>query len=194
MRIEPGSVPVGGRVLPMHVDELMGARVLLINSAYEIEQDDGERGVLVPELDDLRVAVAVARALVPAKLTGREIRFMRKAIPKKAADMARFLDVTSETMSRWENDRECINLNAERIFRLKVLTDLRERAPGVEVDLYAAVDLRPSPVRVATGPVTLTFARVNRVIEGRRETMWLYQGIAEEQDGEVLQGPIVLTA
>ena len=194
MRNDTGHAPIGGRVLATHVDELMGVRLMLVDSAFQVEQE-GTKGVLVPDLDDLRAAVAVARALVQDKLAGKEIRFLRKALHMKAAELARFLDVTAETMSRWENDREVININAERVFRFRVLTDLREKAPGVEVDLRMAVELKPSPFRASTMPTTLIFERVTRVVEGRREKMWLYQGVLDEKDAEFArENPVALRA
>jgi DNA-binding transcriptional regulator YiaG len=111
MKNDVERAPTGGRILPAYVDRLMGVRALLIESAFEVEHD-GTKGIVVPDVNGLQIAAAVARAIVPAKLTGKEIRFLRKAIGMRAADLARFLDVTAETMSRWENDREVINTNA----------------------------------------------------------------------------------
>jgi DNA-binding transcriptional regulator YiaG len=159
----------------------MGVRVLLINSALEVEHD-GAAAVIVPDLQGLEAAVAVARATVPDKLSGKEIRFLRKTICMKAAELARFLDVTAETISRWENSKEVISTNAERVFRLKVLTDLREKAVGVEAKLNAVVEMKFSPFRTSMSPTTLTFERVGAVVEGRREKIWLYQGVTDEQE------------
>jgi hypothetical protein len=63
-----------------------------------------------------------------------------------------------------------------------VLTELRGRAVGVEVKLDAVVEMKFSPFRTSVSPTTLTFERVGAVVEGMREKIWLYQGIADEQE------------
>ena len=193
MKNDVGRAPEEGRVLPTYLDRLMGVRVMLINSAFEVEHG-GAAGVIVPDLPGLEVAVAVARATVPDKLSGKEIRFLRKAIGMKAAELARFLDVTPETISRWENGKEVISTNAERVFRLKVLTDLREKATWIEVNLNAVVEMKFSPFRTSVLPTTLTFERVGTVVEGRRVKIWLYQGVTDEQGDCRDEAPLAKTA
>lgn len=184
MKNDVGRAPEEGRVIPTYTDKLMRVRVLLIHSALEAGHN-GAAGVIVPDLQGLEAAVAVARATVPDKLSGQEIRFLRKTVGMKAAELARFLDVTAETISRWENGKKVISTNAERVFRLKILTDLREKAMGVEAKLNAVVDMKFSPFRASTSPTTLTFERVSAVVEGRREKIWLYQGVADEEEGDL---------
>ena len=181
MKTSAENAPIGGRILPKYLDKLMGVRVLLINSAFEANHE-GARSIAVSDIDGLEVAIAVARATVPHKLTGKEIRFLRKALGMKATDLAHFLDVTPETVSRWENDRERITTNAERVFRIKIITDLREKAMGVEAKLNTVVDMKFSPFRPSMVPTTLIFERVGAVVEGRREKIWLYQGISDEDE------------
>lgn len=179
MKNDVGFAPEEGRVLPTYLDKLLGVRVLLIHSALEVEHD-GMAAVIVPDLQGLEAAVAVARATVSDKLSGKEIRFLRKAIGMKEGELARFLDVAAETISRWENGREIISTNAERVFRIKVLTDLREKAVGVEAKLNTVVEMKFSPFRASVSPTTLIFERVGAVVAGRREKIWLYQGVADE--------------
>lgn len=52
--------------------------------------------------------MAAARAMLPHRLSGREIRFLRKPIGEKAVSLAKHLDVAPETLSRWENGHEAV--------------------------------------------------------------------------------------
>lgn len=58
---------------------------------------------------DLEVATVLAmRGLV----NGESLRFMRKALGLRAFELAALLDVTAETMSRWEHDQRGVDLSA----------------------------------------------------------------------------------
>jgi hypothetical protein len=171
----------GGRVLPRFIDKLMGVRVMLINSVMEVSQD-GETAPIVPDIEGLEAAIAVARSMVPDKLSGKEIRFLRKTLGQKGAELARFLDVRAETLSRWENGKEVITTNAERVLRFRVVADLKQKAPGVEVDVAAVMSIKPSPFRMSTLPTTLVFEHVSAFVKGTRQKVWLYQGISDEKE------------
>jgi DNA-binding transcriptional regulator YiaG len=62
----------------------------------------GEAIVALDELDRFTLAVAVALAQSGAH-SGDAIRFMRKAIGLSATALAELLDVSMETISRWEH-------------------------------------------------------------------------------------------
>ena len=179
------SASAGGRVLPRFLDTLMGIRVLLINSAFEAEQD-GEKVPVVPDIQGLEAAIAVARVTVPEKLSGKEIRFLRKAICKKASELARFLDVTPETFSRWENDREVMSTNAERVFRLRILNSLRGSAPGVKAKVDTVLEMKISPFRATIHPTTLVFEHLRGLVEGEVGDVWVYQGTSNEDSEAVI--------
>lgn len=174
-----GASGEGGRVLPRFLDTLMGIRILLINSAFEAVQD-GEAAPVVPDINGLEAAAAVARATIPAKLSGKEIRAMRKALGLRAAALAEFLDVTPETLSRWENGKEAVSNNAERILRLRVVHGLRTKAPGVKAASDTILDLKISPFRTSMEPTTLQFERVEVVENGDFKKVWRYLGTVEQ--------------
>ena len=162
----------------------MGIRVLLINSAFEATQD-GETAPIVPDIGGLEAAAAVARATVHAKLSGKEIRVLRKALGLTAAALAEFLDVTPETLSRWENSKETISNNAERILRLRIVQGLGKKSPGVKAATDDILDLKISPFRGSIDPITLKFDRVH-ILDGELKTVWRYLGVAETIDAHSL--------
>lgn len=162
--------------IPRHKDTLMGLPIVLLNAAYEVSHGD-ETGVVVPDVQALEAALAVARVTLPTKLTGSEIRFLRKAIGIKAVNLAKFLDVTAETFSRWENGNgAAISTNAERVLRLRVLHSLREKAPAVPAKDDKILDMDFIAARTSLDPVTIIFERPIVLREGRLEAVWYFVG------------------
>ena len=155
-------------------DDAMGIPAILVNSVRRIEHG-GESGVVVPDIPGLEAAMAVARVILPHKLNGREIRFLRRSLGLKAVTLASFLDVTPETLSRWENGPEAISTNAERVLRLRVLHTLKGRAPGVKASAGEILELKFLAVRLAH-PVALIFKRVPVMKDDSINDMWIYCG------------------
>lgn len=167
------------RRIERYEDTSMGLPVVLIDSAIE-SSFDGERCVGVPDVKGLEAAIAVARVTIPDKLNAQEIKFLRKALGLKAIELASFLDVVPETLSRWENGRETISTNPERIFRMRVLRALKGKAPGVCARVDDLLDMKLSPIRSSLGPILLIFRRMV-VVFGEEECRqaWVYEGVEE---------------
>lgn len=166
------------RKIERYADESMGLPVVLIDSAIASSLDD-EEGVIIPDIKGLEAAIAVARVTIPDKLRGEEIRFMRKAIGLKAVELASFLDVVPETLSRWENGREVITANPERIFRLRVLRALKDKARGVPAKVDDILDMEFVAVRASPQPITLVFERMVTFVDDLRQWVWAFQGVKE---------------
>jgi len=83
----------------------------------------GDVEVAIPRIAQLHRAIAFVLAGQRAKLTGAEVRFLRKYLGRSGADFAAMIGVTPETVSRWENDREPMGATAERLLRLMVVRD-----------------------------------------------------------------------
>jgi putative zinc finger/helix-turn-helix YgiT family protein len=86
--------------------EVVDGRKLKAELAAEVCAKCGEAIVAIDELDRFAVAVAVALARAGAR-SGDAIRAMRKGIGLSATALADLLDVSMETISRWEHgDRD----------------------------------------------------------------------------------------
>jgi putative zinc finger/helix-turn-helix YgiT family protein len=85
--------------------------------------DCGTSEVAIPRLARLHRTLALAVAKSTARLTGVEIRFLRKHIGWSGRDFARHFGVTPETVSRWENEREPMGAAAERLLRVLAVRD-----------------------------------------------------------------------
>jgi putative zinc finger/helix-turn-helix YgiT family protein len=93
-----------------HVEEVDGRR-FEAELAARICRKCGEAIVAIDELDRFAVAVAVALAQAGAG-SGEAIRTMRKAIGLSATALAELLDVSLETVSRWEHGARVAPLSA----------------------------------------------------------------------------------
>lgn len=85
----------------------------------------GEEEVVIPKIEALDRAIARAIVTSPARLTGPEIRFLRKFLGWSGADFARNFSVDKATVSKWENDVEGREMSTtlDRFLRTCVVTE-----------------------------------------------------------------------
>jgi len=177
MRNAPNNMRETKRVRPEFVDEQMGLPVILVDSAYDADSGEAS-GIVIPEIENLEAAMAVARVSDVFKLNGQEIRFLRRAMGIKATDLAKFLDVTPETVSRWETSKEPISTNAERVLRMRVYNTLKCKAPGVKCDLNTILEMKYKVARLAGA--TMVFRHLLAFKEGGpAQFVWYYEGMRE---------------
>lgn len=84
-----------------------------------------------------------------ARLTGAEIRFLRKHLGWSAEAFAGVIGVRPETVSRWENEKEPMGATSERLLRLMALR-LKpvESYPNERLADVAKEDARPVALRL----------------------------------------------
>jgi len=111
----------------------------------------GETSYVIPKIEKLHRVLALMVIEKQGKLTGDEIRFLRKYLGWSGADFAWNSGVTPETTSRWENGHQDMGPAAERLLRLCVL----HMKP---VDVYPFKELettdekpKPVPLKVVQG-------------------------------------------
>jgi DNA-binding transcriptional regulator YiaG len=92
---------------------------------------------------DLHRVIAFAIAGQKAKLSGPEIRFLRKYLGYSGAHFARTIGVDPATVSRWENEKEPMGATAERLLRLMIVT--RQPLEEYPLDLLADVAQEDAP-------------------------------------------------
>lgn len=83
--------------------------------------DCGEELVSIPKLEELHRVLAFSIATQKTRLTGPEVRFLRKYLGWSGKDFAATMGVAPETVSRWENEKERIGLVSDRLLRTMVL-------------------------------------------------------------------------
>lgn len=165
------------RKVDRYEDELMGIPVIIENAVVEYTDADGEKSYAIPDEPQLIASMAVARALMPKKLTGKEIRFMRKAMGLTQKEFADKMEIDPATASRWESDGQALGGFAEKVLRYLVCTTLTERAPGVVFDPKMIADLKIIVARNAAAAEKeepLTFVRTPTRIPPKnlRQEVW----------------------
>lgn len=156
-------------VLPTYETDQFGIKLILLNTA--IEEKCGkcnEVTISFPHLKGLFAAVAISRIKVPLKLNGQEIRFLRKALGMSAKKLAESLEITVETVSRWENNKAPIGPSYEKLLRLWVGTGLQDRAPLIPFAASEILNMQMEP-NLQNQQIELTLALVKAKIENKIE-------------------------
>ena len=99
------------------------------------------QGTYIPDMDGLFHTVVFARALEPRKLTGAEVRFMRKAMGWKAKDLAKHLGISAEYLSRCGTGVKVMAPTTEKLFRIYALLRTPDRSALAELDLSKLFDI-----------------------------------------------------
>ena len=80
----------------------------------------GDTEYVIPQIEALHRSIAHFLIAKARRLTGAEVRFLRKFIGWSGADFARHFGVRPETISRWEAGKQDMGPVAERLLRLAV--------------------------------------------------------------------------
>ena len=145
-----------------HVEDLGGVVVRLRDAVILQRCSCGDEMTAIPDLEGLARAAAIARALNPARLSGKEVRFMRRVLDMTQKDFAEKMDLSAEHVSRWENDRNPNGVGgmSEKLVRHNVCALLHK--DGVcDYDPKAIVNLQLTPAP-ENGIAPLGFVRVRR--------------------------------
>ena len=135
--------------------------VILCDAAQEELDENGTRvGIHIPDMDGLVACVALARALDPRQLDGREVRFIRRTLGMTGKDFADAASLDAATLSRWENNKYQVGEWADKQVRMAAVIELRDRLPGLSLDTKAVVALRVRKTEQDDWP-TLELVRVS---------------------------------
>ena len=139
----------------------VGLPVLLKNVEVAECKKCGTREPIIPNVDGLMQAIAFAVVTQPCKLTGSEVKFLRKYIGLSGAEFARLVHVEPETLSRWQNEKEEIGKNSDRLIRFIVVSKSPELRNQMEEFLNKYRDLTDCPPpknpELKVDPVTLQY-------------------------------------
>lgn len=113
----------------------------------------------IPDISELIAAVAVWRIMLPIKLNGKEIRFLRNAAGWQGKRLAKELDVSAETVSRWEHDEMMAPAN-EKVLRSTLGARLCHEAPGINFDQNWINSMKILGPRGTSVDIPMSFIRV----------------------------------
>ncbi|HEX5876456.1 MAG TPA: hypothetical protein VFY60_17540 [Pyrinomonadaceae bacterium] len=114
----------------------------------------GNEDPIIPRINDLMRALAVALIAKPYRLTGEEVRFLRKYMRKTAAELAQMLHVNKTTVSKWENNEDPIGDQSDRLLRVitvalgdGLLTKIEE-----VIAMFPHIDNTPQKIGIEIDP------------------------------------------
>jgi DNA-binding transcriptional regulator YiaG len=147
------------KVLERYEENLLGLPypVVLVNAAEEmVDPDDGEVLVAVPDAEELATSVALALCFMPVRLTGPEVRFIRRVLGMTGQELAAAVEIDSATLSRWEHGKQDVGAWADKAVRMAAVLRLQDHAPGsslrpedvVTLKLYGRVEGSNPDIRV----------------------------------------------
>lgn len=106
----------------------------------------GEREVVIPRLAELNRFLALTIVHKKAKLAGAEVRFLRKSLGWSGANFAEHVGVGPETVSKWENEKEPIGPQSDRLLRLLVVHETP--LSDYSLDTLKNLESEAKPVRI----------------------------------------------
>lgn len=137
-----------------HLYDRHGIKATLLGVPVHRCAKCGDFEVEIPRIEQLNRTLAGAVIRKPGRLSGGEIRFLRKSLGWSGNDFARHIGVDPSTVSRWESGTQAMGQVAERFLRLLVsvgtpiqdysLNDLAELGNGDGADDGPPLRLRRS--------------------------------------------------
>jgi DNA-binding transcriptional regulator YiaG len=121
--------------LPEHTEDLGGVVVKVLNAVKVFRCANCEEEMTaIPDMQGLVKATAISRALDPARLAGREVKFLRRVLDKTQSEFAKAMELAPETVSRWENDARGVGGACEKLVRHNVCALLYKETQGRRYD------------------------------------------------------------
>ena len=106
-------------------------------------------------------------------LGATDLRFFRAALDMNSKAFAEVMQLTPETVSRWEAENgKGVGHSSETSVRLCVLSLLREQAPFIACNPADIVRMRARPLAEGEALPVLTFERVKVREGGRSRVIW----------------------
>jgi DNA-binding transcriptional regulator YiaG len=150
-------------VRPEHIEDLGGVVVKILNAVQVFRCDKcSSQMVAIPDMDGLAYATVISRALNPMRLRGREVKFIRRALDMTQTEFARAMDLTAETVSRWETDTRGVGGACEKLTRHNACALLSKKARGRPYDpeIIAEMEFVDLPEGHELPPIEMVRVRV----------------------------------
>lgn len=113
--------------------------VILLDMTFRRCAKCGHDAIIIPRLEGLHRAIALAVIRKHGRLTGAEVRYLRKTLDLTTADFARLIGVGPAKVSDWEIGPPSIDPGYDRLLRLMV--SYMESIGGFDVhEVFPAVE------------------------------------------------------
>lgn len=91
----------------------------------------GNSDVIIPRMAKIHRAIAQALVNSPARLTGEQLRFLRKYLGLSGDELGRYLHTDKTKISKWEGGKDRIGPATDRLVRLLAAALNSELRSGV---------------------------------------------------------------
>ncbi len=125
----------------------------------------GHSEVTIPHLAKIHRAIALALARSPVRLTGAQLRFLRKHVGYSGERLAKYLHTDKTKISKWEREEDPIGPSNDRLVRLLVAAldkDLSRSISSIAAHLPEISDEsgKSRELHVDVGCLTASFVSV----------------------------------
>lgn len=158
-------------IRPEHTEDLGGVVVKVLNAVQVLRCTNCKTElVAIPDLDGLARATAISRALNHVRLSGREVKFLRRVLDMTQVKFAEAMELTAESVSRWENNARGVGGACEKLVRHNICALLYKDAKGRPYDPAVITNMRiiELPEGTALPPIDMVRVRIstNTDVEG----------------------------
>ena len=94
-----------------------GLRNVYLRNGFVVKETPHGRAVSIQDLDGLHRAIGLNLVRNKKRLTGAEVRFLRKELDMSQATLAKCLDVGESTVRNWERGRIRLTGPGDRMLR-----------------------------------------------------------------------------
>lgn len=97
---------------------------VILHKAVEVTKDKNTGAMVkysIPDLDGLLKTIAISRVLHSRKLTGPDIKFLRKAVGLRQKDVAKSIEMSAEHLSRCESGALVMSPASEKLLRIYII-------------------------------------------------------------------------
>lgn len=98
--------------------------IYLLNVEVKVCSDCETQSPILRNVIKLHDAIGRAIVMQPGRLSGDEMRYLRRSSGSKVQDWVARLGVTEYTYSRWENSHQAVGEQSDRLGRLLYLHDI----------------------------------------------------------------------
>lgn len=146
----------------------VGLRAVTLTNVLVFHCKCGAIAAELPALGQLHFVIALDLLRKETILSGEEARYLRKWVGYSATDLAKTTGYSKSMISRWENEKQNIAKESDRLLRLVVFAKMLENAVGQTI----SVDGTGLPNKVAeVGRLvkSLNLPELLRNVENRHE-------------------------
>jgi DNA-binding transcriptional regulator YiaG len=97
-----------------------GLRNVWLVNGYEIESSPYGKTVSIQNISELHRMIAMRLLMKPTRLSGSEIRFLRKEMELSQQSLSQLFGVSAQSVALWEKGRVKVPAPSDRLFRVIV--------------------------------------------------------------------------